>query len=180
MTYTGPYGVQYPGDGEDDTDTADSGDSTSTDSFDTSTDTLGTTSLGTSTGSDDQEEEYVVEDTSDPDDSSPAGGAGQTSATSRFTGIDGGTVSEMSEEEQLATTQEASDVLNDAVSNTELDPTEAQNVPTARENLNDQSEPNQSEGGLNTEVQTDENDGMGTGTVVVAGAVLAVLLSGGG
>jgi hypothetical protein len=201
MLYEGPHGVQYPsrsdtGDDSSDNDTSDSGGSVSTTSFDTGSQALGTTSLGTSVGSDDSggsddsegsggggDGGVVVEDTSDPDDSSPAGGAGQTTATSRFTGIDEDTVSEMSEEEQLATTQSASDALNDLVSNTDLSPTETQNVPTARKNLDDQGEPNQSspfQGGLSTMVQTDEINGMSTGTVVVAGVVLAVLLFGGG
>jgi hypothetical protein len=168
MVYTGPHGIQYPGSEELDSVSddsggsggggsggSDSGGSSSDTTFNTGRHTLGTTSLGTSTGSDDSggsggggsDGGVVVEDTSDPDDSSPAGGAGQTSATSRFTGIDEDTVSEMSEEEQLATTQSASDALNDAVSNTDLSPTEAQNVPTARENLDAQSEANQPEQG---------------------------------
>jgi hypothetical protein len=113
-----------------------------TDTFDTSTDTFSVTTFGADTGTDDEDDdvEMVVDDTSDPDASSPAGGAGQTSAVSRFTGIDEEEVSEMSEEDQLATSQEASDDLLELVRSGELDPIEAVNVPTAMEALNQQAE----------------------------------------
>lgn len=76
--------------------------------FDTSTQTLGTTSIGTSTGSDDETSFEVTTSDPDPDSSSPAGGAGATTATANFAGVDEDDLGDDTED-VIDVAQEASD-----------------------------------------------------------------------
>jgi len=119
--------------------TSDSGGSTTT--FDSDTQTLGTTSLGTSTG--DQDEEDTIEVTSsdsDPSNSSPAGGAGAEEATERFAGLDDETLDDSSTEEIVDVGNAASDAYTahdrgneDATQEAQDDLQEAVNAATGEE-----------------------------------------------
>ncbi|MGB9987321.1 hypothetical protein [Salarchaeum japonicum] len=94
--------------------------------FETGSDTLGTTSLGTTTGTDDQDSSLVdtgsgdtdiqVEDTSDPDDSSPAGGSGFTGGAARFLDVDEETVDDaIDQTSEQAVGDVVEDVANEQI-----------------------------------------------------------------
>jgi len=100
-------------------DPADTTSSTSSDdgetTLDTSTQTLGSTSLGAggSGATDDEGDVSVaVEDSdNDPSSSSPAGGAGVQDAAERFAGLEDGALDGASEEEMIDVSQAASDEM---------------------------------------------------------------------
>ncbi|GAA0648793.1 hypothetical protein [Salarchaeum japonicum] len=102
--------------------------STDEDTFQTGSDTLGTRSLGTTTGTGDQDSalvdtgeddtDIVVEDTSDPDDSSPAGGSGLVGSASRFLDVDEETVSDaVDQTSEQAVGDVVEDVANEQIEN---------------------------------------------------------------
>lgn len=91
--------------------TATSGDDDST-TFDVSRQTFSTRTFGSATGDEDDHETIeVVRSDDSTTSSSAAGGAGLTSAASRFTGISAGELAQGTREEQLTVTQAASDWL---------------------------------------------------------------------
>ncbi|POG56683.1 hypothetical protein [Haloferax marisrubri] len=107
------------------TDPTIAGDSpSSNDSFDPDDQTLGSGSLGTDLSTDDgtsqtgdprDSNEVDVDDSSDPSDSSPAGGAGMWDAIDRFTGSPDGTTEQIAESggNPLEFSQAVSDVLSE-------------------------------------------------------------------
>lgn len=91
------------------TSTSDDDDSTT---FDVSRQTFSTRTFGTATGDEDDHETIeVVRSDDSTTSSSAAGGAGLTSAASRFTGISAEELAQGTREEQLTVTQAASDWL---------------------------------------------------------------------
>ncbi|WP_052368135.1 hypothetical protein [Haloferax sp. ATB1] len=117
-----------PGGGGHDLATTDptiAGDSpSSNDSFDPDDHTLGSGSLGTDLSTDDgtsqtgdprDSNEVDVDDSSDPGDSSPAGGAGMWDAIDRFTGSPDGTAEQIAESggDPLVFSQAVSDTLSE-------------------------------------------------------------------
>lgn len=132
--------------------------------FDPDTQTLGTTSLGTTQDSDDGSGITVTESDSDPSDSSPAGGAGAEEATERFAGLEDETLADSSTEEIVDVGNAASDVY------------------TARDNGDEQAEQEAQEALQNAvDAATDDatnSESGGAGTTSRAGKAAAAFLVG--
>ncbi len=129
--------VTEPPDEEEET--SSSGGSTTT--FDSGTQTLGTTSIGTSDGDEEEAEAIDVPSSpSDPSDSSPAGGAGAEETTERFAGLDDETLDDATTDEIVDVGNAASDAYTahdrgneDATEAAQEDLQEAVNAATGEE-----------------------------------------------
>ena len=113
--------------------------SSNADEIDTSNQTLGTTGLGGASDLDDSDPVEVNDTSTNPSDSSPAGGAGAEEATERFSGVEDEALDDESSSTIIDVAQQTSDTLREIGRSTDLDPTETSSVPAVAEAVaNDQ------------------------------------------